>query len=91
MAEVNNWMIDPDDAVLLLIDHQSGLFQLVKDIDLPVLRSNVTALAKVAHLAYPTIPRLRCSCVVRPASRTKQLLMPRSQWLTNLVARPTLW
>jgi nicotinamidase-related amidase len=36
---------------MLLIDHQSGLFQLVRDIELPVLRSNVTALAKVARLA----------------------------------------
>jgi nicotinamidase-related amidase len=44
-------MIDPDDAVMLLIDHQSGLFQLVRDIDQAVLRSNVTALAKVARLA----------------------------------------
>jgi nicotinamidase-related amidase len=56
MDVVNKWMIDPNDAVMLLIDHQSGLFQLVKDIDLPVLRSNVVALAKVAHLAkIPTI------------------------------------
>ncbi len=31
MAEANKWMIDPNDAVMLLIDHQSGLFQLVKD------------------------------------------------------------
>lgn len=51
MAEVNKWMIDPADAVMCLIDHQSGLFQLVRDIELPVLRSNVTALAKVARLA----------------------------------------
>ncbi|WP_447965295.1 isochorismatase family protein [Nitrospira sp. Ecomares 2.1] len=51
LVEKNKWMIDPDDAVMLLIDHQSGLFQLVRDIDLPVLRSNVTALTKVAHLA----------------------------------------
>jgi nicotinamidase-related amidase len=51
MATANKWMIDPNDAVLLLIDHQSGLFQLVKDIDLPVLRSNVVALAKVSRLA----------------------------------------
>ena len=43
--------IDPDDAVLLLIDHQSGLFQLVRDIELPTLRAHVTALAKVARLA----------------------------------------
>ncbi|MGH6930818.1 MAG: isochorismatase family protein [Dongiaceae bacterium] len=47
----NKWMIDPEDAVMLLIDHQSGLFQLVRDIDLPVLRSHVIALAKVARLA----------------------------------------
>jgi nicotinamidase-related amidase len=51
MADVNKWMIDPNDAVMLLIDHQSGLFQLVRDIDLPILRAHVTALAKVAHLA----------------------------------------
>ena len=47
----NQWMIDPADAVMLLIDHQSGLFQLVRDIEQPVLRSNVVALAKVAYLA----------------------------------------
>lgn len=51
MANVNQWMIDPNDAVLLLIDHQSGLFQLVRDIDQPTLRAHVTALAKVARLA----------------------------------------
>lgn len=56
MANSNPWLIDPRDAVLLLIDHQSGLFQLVKDIELPVLRSHVVALAKAAHLAeIPTI------------------------------------
>jgi nicotinamidase-related amidase len=49
--KVNKWMIDPADAVMLLIDHQSGLFQLVKDIELQELRANVTALAKVSHLA----------------------------------------
>lgn len=51
MASTNKWMIDPSDAVMLLIDHQSGLFQLVRDIDLPVLRSHVTALAKLSYLA----------------------------------------
>lgn len=49
--ETNKWMIDPKDAVLLLIDHQSGLFQLVRDIDQTTLRSHVTALAKVSRLA----------------------------------------
>jgi nicotinamidase-related amidase len=47
----NKWMIDPDDAVMLLIDHQSGLFQLVRDIDQPVLRSHAIALAKISFLA----------------------------------------
>jgi nicotinamidase-related amidase len=51
MPKANQWMIDPADAVMLLIDHQSGLFQLVRDIEQPVLRSNVSALAKVSRLA----------------------------------------
>ncbi len=44
-------MIDPDDAVMLLIDHQSGLFQTVKDLQVLDLRANVVTLAKVAALA----------------------------------------
>ena len=44
-------MIDPDDAVMLLIDHQSGLFQLVRDIEQHVLRGHATALAKLSRLA----------------------------------------
>ena len=51
MAGFNKWMIDPTDAVLLLIDHQSGLFQLVRDIDQPTLRHHVCALAKLSRLA----------------------------------------
>ena len=50
-VEKNKWMIDPDDSVMLLIDHQSGLFQLVRDMEQPILRANATALAKVSHLA----------------------------------------
>lgn len=44
-------IIDPDDAALLLIDHQSGLFQTVKDMPMTELRANATTLAKVATLA----------------------------------------
>src|SRR5579862_8858232 len=43
-------LIDPTDAVLLLLDHQSGLFQNVKDIAVADLRANTTALAKLASL-----------------------------------------
>lgn len=44
-------VIDPNDAVLLLIDHQSGLFQVVQDMPMPVLRQHAAALAKMATLA----------------------------------------
>lgn len=56
MTHAKRLMIDPDDAVMLLIDHQSGLFQCVEDIDRARLRANVTALAKLSRLArMPTI------------------------------------
>lgn len=42
--------INADDIALLLIDHQSGLFQTVKDIEVPTLRANVQALSKVAAI-----------------------------------------
>lgn len=44
-------MVDPSDVAMLLIDHQSSLFQLVEDMPAQVLRANVTALAKAASLA----------------------------------------
>ncbi|MCL9669441.1 isochorismatase family protein [Rosenbergiella epipactidis] len=43
-------MIDPDDAVILLIDHQSGLFNTVRDVPVNDLRHYVTAISKVASL-----------------------------------------
>jgi len=43
-------LINADDAVVLLLDHQSGLFQTVKDISVSELRANVSALAKIASL-----------------------------------------
>ncbi|OWJ69462.1 amidohydrolase [Haematobacter massiliensis] len=43
-------MIDPNDAVILLIDHQSGLFNTVRDVPIPDLRNYVIAIAKVASL-----------------------------------------
>lgn len=55
------WMINPADAVMLLIDHQSGLFQLVRDIDQPELRAHACALAKVAYLGKTRLlPPRRC-------------------------------
>jgi nicotinamidase-related amidase len=44
-------VIDPDDAVMLLIDHQSGLFQTVNDMPMPKLRAHAGALARMATLA----------------------------------------
>ena len=43
--------IDAGDAVMLLIDHQSGLFQTVGDMPMPVLRNHAAALAKMATLS----------------------------------------
>src|ERR1051325_10407531 len=43
-------LLDPTDTVFLLLDHQSGLFQNVKDISVAELRANVTALARLATL-----------------------------------------
>lgn len=43
-------MMNPNDVVMLLIDHQSGLFNLVKDMPVSQLRNNVIALAKAAAL-----------------------------------------
>src|SRR5206468_2736767 len=43
-------LLVPTDTVFLLLDHQSGLFQNVKDISVAELRANTTALAKLAAL-----------------------------------------
>jgi len=43
-------LLDPTDTAFLLLDHQSGLFQTVKDISVYELRANTTALAKVAAI-----------------------------------------
>jgi nicotinamidase-related amidase len=49
-SKTHRSMIDPGDAIILLIDHQSGLLQTVKDIDTEELRGNIIALAKLAKL-----------------------------------------
>jgi nicotinamidase-related amidase len=43
-------LMDVGDSALLLLDHQTGLFQTVKDVTVAELRANVTALAKIATL-----------------------------------------
>jgi nicotinamidase-related amidase len=43
-------LIDPSDTVILLLDHQSGLFQTVKDIPVADLRRNVAMIARLATL-----------------------------------------
>src|SRR5262249_11274264 len=49
-------LLDPTDAVFLLLDHQSGLFQNVKDIAVAELRANVSAMAKLApRQGFPVI------------------------------------
>jgi nicotinamidase-related amidase len=43
-------LIDTSDTVMLLLDHQAGLFQTVKDISVTELRNNTIMLAKLATL-----------------------------------------
>jgi nicotinamidase-related amidase len=43
-------LLNAADTLLLLLDHQSGLFQTVKDIGVAELRANTSALAKLATL-----------------------------------------
>ena len=43
-------MMNPNEVAMLLIDHQSGLFNLVKDMPVAELRNNIIALAKVATM-----------------------------------------
>lgn len=43
-------LLDPSDTVIVLLDHQAGLFQTVKDVPIAELRSNVVMLAKLATL-----------------------------------------
>jgi nicotinamidase-related amidase len=43
-------LMNVDDTTLLLLDHQTGLFQTVKDITVAELRANVVALARIATL-----------------------------------------
>lgn len=46
----NKALINPQDAVFVLLDHQAGLFQTVKDISVAELRTNTVVLAKIATL-----------------------------------------
>ena len=48
-------LLDPADTVLMLLDHQTGLFQTVKDIPVRDLRANTVVLAKVAELSKAPI------------------------------------
>ena len=50
-AAARDVLMDPNDTVLLLLDHQTGLFQTVKDVPLRELRANTVVLAKIAELA----------------------------------------
>lgn len=49
-AQTNQPLIDPNDTVLLLLDHQTGLFQTVRDIGISELRNNVITIAKAATI-----------------------------------------
>jgi nicotinamidase-related amidase len=45
-----NRIFQPEDTALVLIDHQVGTMQLIKNIDLNVVKRNTLALAKTAQI-----------------------------------------
>lgn len=45
-------LLDPGDTAILLLDHQSGLFQTVRDIAVADLRRNVEMIARLASLFH---------------------------------------
>ena len=53
-AAVAGALLDPSDTVVLLLDHQTGLFQTVKDVPLADLRSNVVMLATLMKIPVIT-------------------------------------
>lgn len=56
MVNYSKDRFNADDAVLILIDHQSGIMQLVHDYIQTEFRSNIIALAKLGHaFNLPTI------------------------------------
>lgn len=56
MAQVGDNRLSPDNAVVLLVDHQTGLLQLVRDYTVPEFKNNVLALADIAKVYnLPTI------------------------------------
>ncbi len=48
-------LFDPSDTAVLLLDHQTGLFQTVKDVPVAELRNNTVALANIAKLGKAPI------------------------------------
>jgi len=54
-AAAREALLDANDTVVLLLDHQTGLFQTVKDVPLRELRANTVVLAKIAELAKAPI------------------------------------
>ena len=48
-------LFDPNDTIVLLMDHQTGLFQTVKDVPVAELRVRAVVLAKIAELGKAPI------------------------------------
>ena len=76
-------LMDSKDAVLLLLDHQTGLFQTVKDIPVQELRTNTMVLAKLANLAK--IPIITTAS--EPAGPNGPLMSELSEANATFVAR----
>lgn len=84
-------VIDVNDAVMLLIDHQSGLFQTVGDMPMPELRARAAALAKIASLAkIPVITtrRFHRDRTARLSRRSTPTRRTHSMWHARVRSTP---
>ncbi len=87
LAGLAKGLLDPDDAILCLLDHQAGLVQTVKDIGIAELRANATMLARLANLLkIPLLMRRRRAttstrCWTPPATRASSLRA--SRWAVS--------
>ena len=74
--------LTPDNAALLLIDHQVGLFTGVRDIPVAELKHNVVALAKALKvLSVPIIAPSPWKCL--KTTRVRKPVLSMARWICH--------
>ena len=69
--------LDKNDVAVLLVDHQTGLLSLVRDIDPDKFKNNVLALADLA--SYFQLPTILTTSTDRRFNRMRPSIAPRKR------------